>query len=196
MRLWLDLAKILVAGVVLGLVVGKLVVLRPHYLERIRPRFWRAAMRKMRRKHWVRLITIALWVTAALLIISRVIETLVWESGIELVNPREYIFIYLPLPILLLTVSILSIFEEWIFRGIILDEMVRWRHSKLLAVIVSALVFAVFHLSNPGTYLAFALPLIPAGLLLGACYLYTGLGGAIIAHGAYNSILVILGILS
>jgi membrane protease YdiL (CAAX protease family) len=189
--LWLDLARILVPGVVLGLVVGKLVVRSPSHLDRLRPSFWRAAMRRMKRRHWVRLVTIALWITAASLIVSGVIGGLLQEAGVPLTGP-EYPFPHLPLPILLLTVNILPIFEEWIFRGIIIDEMVRWRRSKLLAVVVSTVVFALFHLSNPGTYPAFMAPLMGAGWLLGVCYLKTGLAGAILAHNSYNSILVII----
>ena len=196
---WLDLARVLIAGVVLGLLVGKLVVHRPSHLERLRPRFWRAAMRRMKRKHWVRLITIALWVTAASLIISNAVGTLLKRAEVPMYSPEEYPFTAIERDypwLVLVAVNLLPVFEEWIFRGVILDEILRWRRSKLLAVVSSAILFALFHLSNPGTYLAFALPLIPAGLLLGVCYLKTGLGGAIIAHNSYNSFLVVIGVLT
>ncbi|MDI6883851.1 MAG: CPBP family intramembrane metalloprotease [Hadesarchaea archaeon] len=193
---WLDLARVIIAGVLLGLVVGKLVVRRPFHLQRLRPRFWRAAMRRMRRRHWVRLLTIALWVTAASLVVSMVIGMLIPPE--QMLNPRENPFTVIQQDypwLLLVAVNVLPIFEEWVFRGIIIDEFVRWRKSKFWAVIVSAIIFAVFHLSNPGTYLAYTLPLIPAGLLLGVCYLKTGLGGAIIAHNSYNTFLVVIGVL-
>ncbi len=197
-RLWLDLARILVAGLVLGLVVGKLVVLRPHYLERIRPRSWVPRMRSMRRREWVRLITIALWFTAATLIVATIVGVVLSRAGVVMYSEEEYPFTVLEkqYPLLLLVmVNVLPIFEEWIFRGIILEEVARRTRSKWLGVGVSTLVFAAFHLSNPGTYPAFAIPLLGAGLLLGACYLVSGLAGAIITHSAYNSILVILVIL-
>ena len=196
--LLLDLARVLVAGVVLGLIVGKLVVRRPHQIERLRPRHWRAAIRKMKRKQWVRLFTVALFVTAASLIASTVVGTLLQQAEIQVVSPDEYPFtsIERDYPLLVLaSVNILPIFEEWVFRGVIIDEMVRWRKSKLLAVVVSALLFAVFHLSNPGTYPALVVSMLPASLLLGICYLYTGLGGAIVAHNSYNTFLVIVGLL-
>lgn len=192
---WLDLARVLIPGILLGLLVGRLLVRRPFHLNRLRPRFWRAAMRKMRRRHWVRLITIALWVTAASIVVTGVVGTLFQQANLD---PGENPFATLERDypwLVLVAVNVLPIFEEWIFRGIIIDEMVRWRRSKLLAVIVSTLIFAGFHLSNPGTYPAYALLLIPAGLLLGACYLKTGLGGAIIAHNSYNTFLVIIGVL-
>jgi len=195
MRLWLDLLRILVAGLVLGLVIGKLVVLRPHYLERIRPRYWVPRARSMRRKEWVRLITIALWFTAATLIVASIVGVALSEAGVELYSEEEYPFTALeeqyPL-LLLVVVNVLPIFEEWIFRGILLEEVARRSRSKWIGVGISTLVFAAFHLSNPGTYPAVVIPLIGAGLLLGACYLMSGLAGAIITHNAYNSILVIL----
>jgi len=195
MRLWLDLLRILVAGLVLGLVVGKLVVLRPHYLEQIRPRFWVPQVRNMRRKEWVRLISIALWFTAATLIVAGIVGAVLSEAGVELYSEEEYPFTALekqyPL-LLLVVVNVLPIFEEWIFRGILLEEVARRARSKWIGVGISTLIFAAFHLSNPGTYPAVTIPLIGAGLLLGACYLISGLAGAIITHNAYNSILVIL----
>lgn len=195
MRLWLDLIRILVAGLALGLVVGKLIVLRPHYLERMRPRYWIPRVRSMRRKEWVRLISIALWFTVATLVVAIIAGVVLSEAGVELYSEEEYPFTALekqyPL-VLLLVVNVLPIFEEWIFRGIILEEVARRARSKWLGVGISTLVFAAFHLSNPGTYPAVTIPLIGAGLLLGACYLMSGLAGAIITHNAYNSILVIL----
>ncbi len=195
MWLWLDLFRILVAGLVLGLVVGKLVVLRPHYLEQIHPRYWVPRARSMRRKEWVRLISIALWFTAATFAVATIVGMVLSGAGVEMYSEEEYPFTTLEkqYPLLLLVViNVLPIFEEWIFRSILLEEVARRTRSKWLGVGVSTLIFAAFHLSNPGTYPAFAIPLIGAGLLLGACYLVSGLAGAIITHNAYNSILVIL----
>lgn len=195
--LWLDLARILVAGAVLGLVVGKLVADKPYYLERIRPRSWLQIARKMRKRDWFKLISIALAFTVASFLLATIIGIMLSEVGVQLYSEEEYTFTVLektsPI-LLLLTVNILPILEEWIFRGILLEEIAHRSHSRWLGVALSAVVFALFHLSNPGTYPAFAVPLIGAGILLGACYLYSGLAGAIIAHNAYNSILVILAI--
>lgn len=192
------MARVLVAGVVLGLLVGKLVVRSPYHLKRLRPKYWRAVMRKMKRKHWVRLFTIAILVAAASLVVSTLIGELLVKAEIPMISPEEYPFtsIERDYPLLVLvTVNILPIFEEWVFRGIIMDEMIRWRKSRLLAVVASALIFSAFHLSNPGTYPAFVVSVIPASLFLGVCYLYTGLGGSIVAHDLYNTILVIIGVM-
>ena len=152
----------------------------------------------MRRKEWVRLITIALWFTAATLLVATIVGIALSEAGVELYSEEDYPFTTLEkeFPLLLLVaVNVLPIFEEWIFRGIILEEVARRARSKWLGVVVSTLVFAAFHLSNPGTYPAFAIPLLGAGVLLGACYLVSGLAGAIITHNAYNTILVFLRLL-
>ena len=185
------------AGVVLGLVVGKLVVLRPFYLERIRPRHWLPIARRMRRREWIRLVSIALAFTAATLVIATIVGQVLHGAGVQLYSREEYPFTALEqYPLLLLAlVNVLPIFEEWIFRGILLEEVARRTHSRWWGVVISAIIFAAFHLSNPGTYPAFAIPLVGAGLLLGVCYLRSGLAGAIITHNAYNSILVILPLL-
>jgi membrane protease YdiL (CAAX protease family) len=200
---WLDLARVLVVGVLLGVFVGRFVARRPFYFERLRPRYWRAVMRRMKWKDWAKLITIAIAVAVVSIFISNEIGALLQRAEIPIYSPQEFPFTAIPKEypaiqkaypwLLLVLVNVLPIFEEWIFRGIFIDEILRWRHSKLLAVALSTIIFAVFHLSNPGTYPAYVLPLIPGGLLLGVCYLYTGLGGAIIAHDLYNTYLVIIG---
>ena len=194
---WLDLTRVLVVGTLLGVFVGRFLARRPFYFERLRPRHWRAVMRRMKRKDWAKLITIVIGVAAVSIFISNGIEALLQRAEIQTYSPQEFPFtaIQRDYPwLLLVLVNVLPIFEEWIFRGILIDEIVRWRHSKLLAVALSTIIFALFHLSNPGTYPAYVLPLIPGGLLLGVCYLYTGLGGAIIAHNLYNTYLVVIGI--
>jgi len=196
---WLDLTRVLVVGTLLGVFVGRFVARRPFHFERLRPRHWRAVMRRMKLKDWAKLITIALAVAAVSVVISSAIDASLQRAEIPTYSPQEFPFtaIQRDYPwLLLVLVNVLPIFEEWIFRGIFIDEIVRWRHSKLLAVVLSTIIFAVFHLSNPGTYPAYVLPLIPGGLLLGVCYLYTGLGGAIIAHNLYNTFLVIIGVLT
>ena len=194
---WFDLARVLVVGILLGVFVGRFLTRRPFYFERLRPRHWRAVMRRMKRKDWAKLIIIVIAVAAVSIFISNEIEALLQQGGIQTYSPQEFPFtaIQEEYPLLLLVlVNVLPIFEEWVFRCILIDEIVRWRHSKLLAVLLSTIIFALFHLSNPGTYPAYVLPLIPGGLLLGVCYLYTGLGGSIIAHNLYNTFLVIVGV--
>jgi len=192
---WFDVAKICIAGGLLGGIVGKLVVRRPYYLERLRPSFWLPITRKMRQLEWSRLLAISLAFATLALFSALAIGWVVQDKmGWELYS-EEFIFTEekIPLPLLFLTVNLLPIFEEWVFRGILLEEASRRARSRSLGVLISALVFALFHLSNPGTYPAYAIPLVAGGILLGACYLLVGLGGAIISHCAYNSLLMIMG---
>ena len=197
---WLDLARVLVVGTLLGVFVGRVVARRPFHIERLRPRYWRAVMRRMKWKDWVRLICVGVVAGAVSIVISEEIGLLLRQANVQVYSPSEYPITSIPIehpevsPLFLVLVNVLPILEEWIFRGILIDEIVRWRHSKLLAVGLSTIIFAVFHLSNPGTYLAFVLPLIPGALLLGVCYIYTGLGGAILAHNLYNTYIFLVSI--
>lgn len=193
---WLDVAKICIAGALLGGIVGKLVVRRPYYLKRLRPSFWLPIARKMRQRDWSRLFAIALAFTTLSLISALAIGWLIQDRiGWELYSEEEFIFTRetIPIPLLFVVANFLPIFEEWVFRGILLEEVARRARSQWLGVMISALVFAFFHLSNPGTYPAYVIPLVAGGVLLGACYLRVGLGGAIISHCAYNSILLLMG---
>ncbi|GEM_PF-562189 len=196
---WFDLARVLVPGLILGVVVGKLVALRPSYVDRLRPYHWLGAAHRMKRSDWARFITTVLLVFVASLIASEVISTFLQKAGIPTYSPEEFPFTAMERDypwLVLIAVNLLPIFEEWVFRCILIDELVRWRGSKILAVVLSTVLFSLFHLSNPGTYLGYTVPLIPAGLLLGLCYLRTGLGGAIIAHSSYNTFLLLVGLLS
>lgn len=195
--LWLDIARICAAGALLGAIVGKLVARRPYYLERLHPRFWLSVTKGMRGRDWLRVLGIAFGIAIfAFLIIGWVSYGIVDRIGWELYSEEEFVFARLeeisPLALLLI-VNVLPVFEEWVFRGILLEEAARRARSRLLGLLISAFVFALFHLSNPGTYPAYAIPLALGGILLGACYLLIGLGGAIVSHCAYNSLLLLLG---
>jgi uncharacterized protein len=63
--------------------------------------------------------------------------------------------------------------EELVFRGYILNNLLETFANKWIALPISAILFAGFHISNPGmNSLAFA-NLFLAGLLLGVNYIYT-----------------------
>ncbi|MGC8816258.1 MAG: CPBP family intramembrane glutamic endopeptidase [Candidatus Hadarchaeum sp.] len=196
---WLDLVRILVAGVALGVFMGRIIVKRPYHLERLRPKQWFRLVKRMKAKQWLVLITGALSVAFLSLVLSMAIGSVLFYLGIETVSPEEYPFVSLEQDypwLTLLLVNVLPVFEEWIFRGVLIDEMIRWRGSKVLAVLTSAILFSAFHLSNPGTYPAIVISMLPASLLLSVAYLYFGLGGAVLAHNSYNTILVLIGFLS
>ncbi len=73
------------------------------------------------------------------------------------------------------------VLEEFIFRGVILDGLLK-KHSPYRAIMVSSLLFAIVHL-NPWQFVtAFIM-----GLFIGWVYYRTGsLSMAIIIHGANN----------
>jgi len=192
--LWLDILRVGAVGIALGLVVGKLVVARPHYLELLRPRLWLPMAKKMSRGDWLKLLAAVLAFAALGLVVVYPIGAALVSLGVETYSPEEYTFERLrefSLPLLLLAVNLLPVFEEWIFRGILLEEIARRGRSRVLGVFLSTLAFAAFHLSNPGTYPAFVLPAFAAGLVYSACYLSSGLPGAIGAHCLYNSIIAL-----
>lgn len=191
---WLGFARIAIAGALLGVVVGKLVVSRPYYLDRLRPRFWRRVAKRMDRWDWQRMLCIAVIFAGLAFFVILFVTVGIRALGWELYSEEEYVFARLEetsWPALLATVNILPIFEEWIFRGILLEEAARRSRSRAAGVLISALIFGVFHLSNPGTYLALAIPLVAGGVLLGICYLLSGLAGAIVMHCIYNTLLII-----
>jgi membrane protease YdiL (CAAX protease family) len=182
----------------LGILVGKLLVDNPWHLRRIRPSYWRRVARRMGRREWIRVLNFGLWAAALSLVAVTGVRILLTEAAVPILDPKEYPFTVLreeyPL-VLLVVVNILPIFEEWIFRGILIDEYYVRRKSWTGAIVFSSLLFSIFHLSNPGTYPAFALAIFPSALFLGVCYIKVGLGGAVLAHNVYNSFLVITGIM-
>lgn len=66
-----------------------------------------------------------------------------------------------------------SVFEELLFRGVLLGSVEAWLGSWV-ALVVSSLVFGLTHLMNPAGTLQGALFIaVEAGVLLGAAYLLT-----------------------
>lgn len=70
-------------------------------------------------------------------------------------------------------VVLIAFSEELVFRGYVLGNLLESFSNKWVALLLSALCFAIFHFSGPGiTPLAFA-NLFLAGILLGVNYIYT-----------------------
>jgi len=69
--------------------------------------------------------------------------------------------------------ALIAFSEELVFRGYILGNLLESFSNKWVALVISAILFACFHLSNPGIHtLAFA-NLFLAGILLGINYIFT-----------------------
>ena len=73
--------------------------------------------------------------------------------------------------------------EEFIFRGLVLESLLR-RHRRLFSVIVSSLLFAIVHFQPSVMFSAFV-----SGLILGTIYLHTNsIFSTIILHSINNAI--------
>lgn len=93
--------------------------------------------------------------------------------------------------ILIFSVSVVApIFEEIIFRGIILNGMFRKLNSKVIAIIISSLLFALMHMNLVQGINAFLL-----GILLGYIYLKTkSIHLSIFAHFINNTIGIMISV--
>jgi len=191
--IWFEILKIVLAGGLLGYVVGVLIVQRPYYLNRVRPKFWMRIAKKMKVRDWAMLIS-ALYVFTVLTYFVITYSSDFIGRFWALYSSEEYVFSQIetasPL-LLLIMVTLIPVIEEWVFRGILQEEISRRLRSRAAGLVVAAFVFALFHLSNPGTYPAAVLPLFFGGLMFGICYMRIGLASAILCHSAYNFILVL-----
>ncbi len=90
-------------------------------------------------------------------------------------------------------VIVAPLLEEMFFRGLLLPALVKWFGSAKWAVVVSAVLFGVIHLSVPAT----VAPLTLFGMILGAVYLRTGtLMAPLVIHALFNARTVIWILLS
>ena len=75
------------------------------------------------------------------------------------------------------------VFEELLFRGLVLESLLR-RHRRLLSVVVSSVIFAIVHFEPSVMFSAFV-----SGLVLGTIYLHTNsIFSTIILHSINNAI--------
>ncbi|HEY4149366.1 MAG TPA: CPBP family intramembrane glutamic endopeptidase [Chitinophagaceae bacterium] len=68
--------------------------------------------------------------------------------------------------------AIVAVYEELVFRGYLLNNLMD-SMNKWVALLISALLFALAHTGNPGFSFLPALNIFVAGLLLGVNYIYT-----------------------
>jgi membrane protease YdiL (CAAX protease family) len=105
----------------------------------------------------------------AIAIISLGFVILLLSEVIEIASVQVDISYLLTTFVLFIAVSV---FEEMVFRGYILNNMMDVM-NKYLALILSSLLFAALHLGNSGmTFIAFT-NLFLAGVLLGSAYIFT-----------------------
>lgn len=81
---------------------------------------------------------------------------------------------------------LVSMAEELVFRGYVLNNLMQ-SMPKRTALMIAALLFALFHSLNPNFNLIAFLNILLAGVLLGANYIYTrNLWFAIFFHFSWN----------
>jgi membrane protease YdiL (CAAX protease family) len=89
---------------------------------------------------------------------------------------------------LVFVAGLAAVGEELLFRGILQRILIRWFRSPWAGIIVTAILFSAMHVQFYGF-----LPRLVLGILLGALYWYSGsLWTAIIAHFAYDALLIVL----
>lgn len=192
---WIQpLFRIFVPAILLGAALGRIIARRPYYFRSILPSLWWPLLKKAKKTRILAIAVFSATLAVALLFLNGWMTTYLEEKQIPLVEPREYPLTAKKIPVFLLfpLVNLFAILEEWLFRAILLEEFSICLRSRTAGLIISSVVFGIFHLSNPGTYPAFVLPLIIAGLILGAAYLFRGFSCAVLTHCFYNSMLVIL----
>lgn len=188
--LWIYLARIIVPGIILGFLIGKLVGEKPAYLKLINPSTWISEAKRATTKRWIRVFTLSIIIGIAMFFVQLKIGNIV----IRLFGPllaEENIFTQIArfsLPVFVISVTVLPILEEWIFRGVILEEIYQFSQSKKTALLSSSLIFAIFHLSNPGTLPPAVITYFIGGLIIGGGYLVGGFSVAVFSHVLYNVI--------
>ena len=79
-----------------------------------------------------------------------------------------------------------AIFEEILFRGVIQNVLTKWFKGPWAAILITAFIFSIIHMSFYGFFVRFAL-----GIILGLVFYYSGsLWLAIIFHFLYNGLQV------
>ncbi len=82
--------------------------------------------------------------------------------------------------------ALVSFAEEIVFRGYILNNLMQ-SVNKWWALVISALIFALFHMNNPGITFFAVLNVFFAGLMLGINYVYTrNLWFGLLLHFSWN----------
>jgi membrane protease YdiL (CAAX protease family) len=69
--------------------------------------------------------------------------------------------------------ALIAFSEEMVFRGYILGNLLDSFGNKWVALLLSGILFAAFHFTNPGVHTLAFVNLFLAGLLLGINYIYT-----------------------
>lgn len=175
---------------ILGLVLGKLLSENPYYFNLLNPKLWIDRSERTSKIQLLRIVSLSIFFGGLIFLAGLGVGEIVvrlWGPLVASENVFSKIGNF-SLPLLIISVTLLPILEEWIFRGIILEEISRKSQSKWIGLVSSSLIFAAFHLSNPGTYLAALIPYFIGGLIIGGSYILGGLAVAALCHIISNLI--------
>lgn len=126
---------------------------------------WNSAELGFKKTQQVRLFGYGTLLAVALLLTGTLILYLagsikIFSSGTHLSNVIAPFLVFI----------IVAIGEEMIFRGYVLNNLL-YSFDKRVALIISAIVFALFHSMNPSVSWISILNIFAGGILLGAIYL-------------------------
>lgn len=181
------LIRVILPGLLLGILVGHAVSERDEYFRSMNPENWIDSLRE----NWLGValkISVGLLAGVVLAYSFPVLDAAVTQSIGETVGDenfhvatRESFFfgwILLMIPAVVL--------EEWVTRRILIDELVRMGVPLFLTVVCSASLFSVLHLSLPGYFLPSLISIFFAGVYFSSIYVYLGFAPVVFAHLAYN----------
>lgn len=105
---------------------------------------------------------------SSFLLISIVISILFFLGYYQISGINDFSVFLLPLT----SIIVFAVFEEILYRGIAYRILEKWIGTNL-TLIISALLFGIFHISNDHVTLLSMLGIIIGGLLLGIMFTYT-----------------------
>jgi membrane protease YdiL (CAAX protease family) len=114
---------------------------------------------------------------------NRLVQFVQWVSGTEIPPPEMFDFRASPVGALVLLVCVAPLTEEYLFRGLILRGLLT-HHSRVKAVVFSAVAFGTFHLNLRQGFLALVI-----GLVFGWWYIRTrSVGPGMVGHAIFNGL--------
>lgn len=184
----LPVIRAILPGIFLGLFLGYLLDRKPRYIKYFKTKFLKREFENAGWKKWGKVI-VGAFAGVAMIYLVHFTQSLV-VSNVGSTLSEDNIFssmmnLYYPLYFVIITVF--PIFEEWIFRGIILEEIRIRFSSNWIALALSTVIFAAFHLTNPGMLLPSLIVYTVGGFILGLGYIWGGLSTSITIHVLYNS---------
>jgi len=170
---------------------------RPFYVNRLMPPVWLREARNIRiskRSLYLAGITLAtvLFLPHLLGCIGLAITNIFQTRPIVEPNPISQMWRISPW-FLLTMVTILPIFEEWLFRYTIFEEAKK-RWGTIKSIFITSFLFGAVHLLNPGYLPHYIIIPFVSGIIFSCMYILGGLKMSIACHSGTN-LMAFLGLL-